>query len=404
MEPGGGGGSCCGSSSADPRSTFVLSNLAEVVERVLTFLPAKALLRVASVCRLWSECVRRVLRTHRSVTWISAGLADAGRLEGHCLVRVVAEELENVRILPQTVLYMADSETFISLEECRGHKRARKRTSMDAALALERLFPKQCQVLGVATPGIVVTPMGSGSNRPQEIEIGESGFALLFPQIEGIKIQPFHFIKDAKSSALERHQLAEVGLLENPDLRVVLVFGYNCCKAGASDFLQRVVSTFSDVNVILAGGQVDNLSSLTSEKKPLNVDATGVVGLSFSGPRIQSATVLLNEDVSDEKAAEAAMQRLRAANIPEQNTVGFMFACVGRGFQHYRARGNVEADAFRKFFPSVPLFGFFGNGEIGCDRIVTGNFTLRRCTEVRGDDLFHSYTTIMALIHLGSPK
>lgn len=38
--------------------------------------------------------MRRVLRTHRSVTWISAGLAEAGHLERHCLVRVVAEELE----------------------------------------------------------------------------------------------------------------------------------------------------------------------------------------------------------------------------------------------------------------------------------------------------------------------
>lgn len=44
MELVGGGG---GSSSTDPRSTYVLSNLAEVVERVFTFLPAKALLRVA---------------------------------------------------------------------------------------------------------------------------------------------------------------------------------------------------------------------------------------------------------------------------------------------------------------------------------------------------------------------
>ncbi|EHH63240.1 hypothetical protein EGM_16163 [Macaca fascicularis] len=406
MELVGSSGERCGSSSVDPRSTFVLSNLAEVVERVLTFLPAKALLRVACVCRLWRECVRRVLRTHRSVTWISAGLAEAGHLERHCLVRVVAEELEakNVRILPHTVLYMADSETFISLEECRGHKRARKRTSMETALALEKLFPKQCQVLGIVTPGIVVTPMGSGSNRPQEIEIGESGFALLFPQIEGIKIQPFHFIKDPKNLTLERHQLTEVGLLDNPELRVVLVFGYNCCKVGASNYLQQVVSTFSDMNIILAGGQVDNLSSLTSEKNPLDIDAAGVVGLSFSGHRIQSATVLLNEDVSDEKTAEAAMQRLKAANIPEQNTIGFMFACVGRGFQYYRAKGNVEADAFRKFFPSVPLFGFFGNGEIGCDRIVTGNFILRKCNEVKDDDLFHSYTTIMALIHLGSSK
>lgn len=38
--------------------------------------------------------MRRVLRTHRSVTWISAGVAEAGHLEGHCLVRVVAEALE----------------------------------------------------------------------------------------------------------------------------------------------------------------------------------------------------------------------------------------------------------------------------------------------------------------------
>ncbi|XP_074251770.1 F-box only protein 22 [Saimiri boliviensis] len=222
--------------------------------------------------------------------------------------------------------------------------------------------------------------------------------------IKGIKIQPFHFIKDPRNLALERHQLTEVGLLDNPELCVVLVFGYNCCKVGANNFLQQVVSAFSDMNIVLAGGQVDNLSSLTSEKKPLDINATGVVGLSFSGHRIQSATVLLSEDVNDEKTAEAAVQRLKAANIPEQNTVGFMFACVGRGFQYYRAKANVETDAFRKYFPSVPLFGFFGNGEIGCDRIVTGNFILRKCNEVKDDDLFHSYTTIMALIHLGSSK
>lgn len=129
-----------------------------------------------------------------------------------------------------------------------------------------------------------------------------------------------------------------------------------------------------------------------------------MVGLAFSGPRIQSATVLLNEDVNDEPSVEAAMQRLKAANIPEQNTVAFMFACVGRGFRYYRAKGNVEADAFRKLFPRVPLFGFFGNGEIGCDRIVTGNFTLRKCSELKGEDLFHSYTTVVALVHLGSPQ
>ncbi|KAM7048513.1 F-box only protein 22 isoform 1-T1 [Molossus nigricans] len=402
MEPvGGGGDRGC---SADPGSAFVLSNLAEVVERVLTFLPAKALLRVAGVSRLWRESVRRVLRAQRGVAWISAGPADGGHPQEHCLVRAAARELQNVHILPQTVLYMADSDTFISLEECRGHKRARKRTTMDTAVALEKLFPKQCQVLGIVAPGIVVTPMGSGSNRPQEIEIGESGFALLFPQVEGIKIQPFHFIKDPKNLTLERRQLTEVGLLGNPELRVVLVFGYNCCKVGASSYLQRVVSTFSGLDVVVAGGQVDNLASLTSGRHPLDIDATGVVGLSFSGQRVQGATVLLSEDVGDGQSAEAALQRLKAAGIPERNSVGFMFACVGRGSQYYRAKGNVEADAFRKLFPTVPLFGFFGNGEIGCDRVVTGNLILQKCGEVKGADLFHSYTTVMALVHLGAAK
>ena len=67
--------------------------------------------------------MRRVLRTHRNVTWNSALSADPCHLAQHCLVRMVAEELENVHILPQTVLYMADSENFINLEECRDHKR-----------------------------------------------------------------------------------------------------------------------------------------------------------------------------------------------------------------------------------------------------------------------------------------
>lgn len=70
--------------------------------------------------------------------------------------------------------------------------------------------------------------MGSGSNRPQEIEIGESGFALLFPQIEGIKIQPFHFVKDPKNLTLERRQLAEAGKLLSLTIKGPLLLGLVC--------------------------------------------------------------------------------------------------------------------------------------------------------------------------------
>ncbi|PKU38780.1 ubiquitin-conjugating enzyme e2 q2 [Limosa lapponica baueri] len=201
-----------------------------------------------------------------------------------------------------------------------------------------------------------VTPMGSSSNQPQEIEDGEAGFALLFPKIDGVKIHTFHFSKDSKNRVFDESKFAEAGRLT-----------LNLCSSAQPG------------------------------------DACGVVGLAFSGPQIQSATVLLDQDVADERTAEAAMQRLKAANIPEHNTIGFMFACVGRGYRHYKTKRNMEADAFRKFFPNVPLFGFFGHGEIGCDRIVTGNFVLRECNDIK-DDLLHGYTTVMTLIHLGSTK
>ncbi|NXC40492.1 FBX22 protein, partial [Penelope pileata] len=322
----------------------------------------------------------------------------------HALVRAMARELEQGHVLPQTVLYIADAETFSGHEECHEQKKARKRNSKETALALEKLLPKRCHVLGLLTPGIVVTPMGSSSNQPQEIEDGEAGFALLFPKIDGVKIQTFHFPKDMKNRVIDESKFAEAGLRNNPDLRVVLLFGYNSWKSGAPRFLHQIVNLLNEKSIILAGGQVENVTSLTSENNNAQPsDACGVVGLAFSGPQIQSATVLLDQDVADERTAEAAMQRLKAANIPECNTIGFMFACVGRGYRHYKTKRNMEADAFRKFFPNVPLFGFFGHGEIGCDRIVTGNFVLRECNDVK-DDLLHGYTTVMTLIHLGSTK
>ncbi|XP_048338104.1 F-box only protein 22 [Sphaerodactylus townsendi] len=381
----------------DPQPCSVLSNLAEVVERVLAFLPTKALLRAACVCRLWRECSRRLLRTQQNFTWVSA--VESGSSNNHALVQVLEEELEKVQVLPQTVLYIADAETFSGHEEHR-QKKARRRNSKETAIALERLLPKRCHVLGLVTPGIVVNPTGSRSGRPLEIEDGEAGFALLFPKIDGVKIQTFHFFRDAKSKVIDENQFAEAGLKNNPDLRVVLLFGYNTWKSGSTRFLHQIVNRLNEKSIILAGGHVDSFTSLTSESNNQAAESCGVVGLAFSGPQIQSAAVLMDQDVADERTAEAAMQRLKAASIPEHNTIGFMFACVGRGYQHYKTKQNLEADAFRKFFPRVPLFGFFGHGEIGCDRIVTGNFILRECNNVK-DDLLHGYTTVMTLIHLG---
>ncbi|XP_030582198.1 F-box only protein 22 [Archocentrus centrarchus] len=373
----------------DSKAPYILSNVAEVVERILTFIPTKSLLRLASVCRLWRNCARRVLRTQQQLTWVSA--SGQSGTKTHALNSILAEEVENVYLLPKTVLVMADSEILNGESFCYRQNKAKKsRSSPDAEL--NQLFPKGCDIMGIATPGIVLTPSGSCSNPPQEYQEGGAGFAIMFPAVEGVQIQPFHFCKKTISPTA----LKEAGLVDNPELRVVLIFFCEAYKPGGARFLNQILEPLAKSKALIAGGLVE--SAFSPPRQCCSQGTYGVMGLALSGPKVQGASVLLEEDVISGKAAEATIRRLKAAKIPEKNTLGFMFACVGRGQNYYSNQSNVEADAFHKVFPNTPLFGLFGNGEIGCDRIIKDDYTL---CDTDTDSLQHEYTTVMTLVHLG---
>lgn len=375
----------------DSKAAYVLSNVAEVVERILTFIPTKSLLRIASVCRLWRNCARRVLRTQQQLTWVSA--CGQSTSEVHALCNSLAEEVEKVFLLPKTVLAMVDCKAFNGQAYCYRQSKAKKsRHSPDTVEELNLLFPKGCDIMGIATPGIVLTPSGSCSSPPQEYQEGEAGFAIMFPSIEGVHIKPFHFCKKTISPTA----LKEAGLVDNPELRVVLLFVYEAYKSGGVRFLNQILEPLAKSKALIAGGLVESVFS--PPRHCCSQGAYGVVGLALSGPKVQGASVLLDQDISSAKAAEATIRRLKAAKIPEKNTLGFMFACVGRGQNYYNNQANVEADAFHKVFPNTPLFGLFGNGEIGCDRIIKDGYTL---CDNDTDSLQHEYTTVMTLVHLG---
>ena len=46
-------------------------SLAEVVEIILSFLPARALFSCTQVCRLWRDTARRVIRSRQKLGWLS---------------------------------------------------------------------------------------------------------------------------------------------------------------------------------------------------------------------------------------------------------------------------------------------------------------------------------------------
>lgn len=372
----------------DTKATYVLSNVAEVVERILTFVPTKSLLHIASVCRLWRNCARRVMRTQQHLAFVSA--SGASETDVHVLCSTLAEEVEKVFLLPKTVLAMVDCES-LSGATYNYRQSIAKRSRHSPVEDLHLLFPKGCDIMGISSQGIVLTPSGSCPKPPREHQEGDAGFAIMFPSMEGVQIKPFHFCKKSISPTA----LKEAGLVDNPQLRVVLIFVYEAYQSGGGRFLQQILDQLAKSKALIAGGIVE---SVFSPPRPCcSEGAYGVVGLALSGPKVQGASVLLDQGINNPKEAEATIRRLKAAKIPERNTLGFMFACVGRG-QNYYSQANVEADAFHKVFPNTPLFGLFGNGELGCDRIVKDDYTL---CDTEMDNLQHEYTTVMTLVHLG---
>ena len=90
-----------------------------------------------------------------------------------------------------------------------------------------------------------------------------------------------------------------------------------------------------------------------------------IKGLAFCGENIEVASVLIESSVRARDKIDAKIRTLKETGIRvDKHTIGFMLACVGRG-HHLHHTGNVEADIFKRHFPGVPLFGVFGNGEIG---------------------------------------
>ena len=122
------------------------------------------------------------------------------------------------------------------------------------------------------------------------------------------------------------------------------------------------------------------------------------------GRNLQVASCVLGDNVNTPRMAEEAVKKLKAHNLSETNSFAFMFACVGRGFGMYNEQG-VESSIFKKYFPKTPLFGFFGNGEIGFEFVSgkeerTVDLSEKKKKRKNPPRLYHAYTTILVLVSI----
>lgn len=87
----------------------------------------------------------------------------------------------------------------------------------------------------------------------------------------------------------------------------------------------------------------------------------------------------------------------------KRSSIGFMIACVARG-TYLHGRSGVESAIFRRHFPTTPLIGFFGNGEIGINYLGSESSTTSpqsfqsSAPKKSRTTYLHSYATAFAVV------
>lgn len=298
---------------------------------------------------------------------------------------------------------------------------------------MERLMsclPESCLLVLGATGGVVGTPVScisGGYGNPMELERGEgiSGLFLPYQQLQGVRIKPFLVTEahvrtqnhpDDWYASDEFKSL--VGLpvgADTLDVKCVLWFviteleDQDYSDVFASEVVDDFVASCGAHRFALGGAVLDRL---------LSANATGLAkedtfvcaGFCFSGDTVRSASTILPPSVRGARAVERQLRRLRRNSGFESwdvtGTVGFMFACVARGARLH-GRSSVEADAFARVFPGVPLMGLFGNGEIGTEYVQLSPDRQVATAMTKGNKIqscMHGYTTVFVLLSLGGTK
>jgi small ligand-binding sensory domain FIST len=115
----------------------------------------------------------------------------------------------------------------------------------------------------------------------------------------------------------------------------------------------------------------------------LGVDPRG--GAIAIGDRIRPGQRIqfhLRDARTSEEDLELLLQRYQKENPNTTDAAGaLMFSCVGRGEGLY-GKPNFDSQLFRRYLKSIPLSGFFCNGEIG---------------PVGGSTFLHGYTSVFGI-------
>ncbi|XP_071169895.1 F-box only protein 22-like [Mytilus edulis] len=373
-----------------------------ILYKILSFLPCKALNSCSRVCKVWSEYAATIKKKRKKIEWMSLECDEEEGLNSKtenlsAFIEQLSSEPDHVLMFCTSRLY----ETPVSLPSSHPTRfpRNAKCEAVEVTSFVEKLLPKICPMFALVADGVVVTDQKT--NKTCEMEDRDALTLLSIPKIDGFDIYTFYVdiymyanrMDESGSAIFEVDQVSTVPA--DKEVKAILFFCDEpfCPPEIGYTLLQHYKSC------VIAGGYVDNFNSNRNSEASL-------MCIALCGPRVHAASVIIREEVNTAQEVDKIIKKLKDCNIPEENSFAFMFACIGRGKGHFKGSENVESSVFKKYFPKTPLFGFFGNGEVGFEHLnkYEENINTEKVSsEIPNKPLpklYHAYTTIICLVSI----
>lgn len=356
-----------------------LTDLPEVMYRVFTLLPIKALNTCAVVCKSWHHTTNYIKKKHFQTfqhffTEISPNncgqVADVDISQATADFRQFAE---NISTEPQTMLiFCTGSLLSSSLPEgtCASPDLSKEINTSKQSLMeyMTKCLPSQTNLLCVGSVGC----FGTGRNAKCLTVDGRRNktatACLTIPKSSGITVH--HFLDQWENPG------AEEWLKENPwlldqDIKCLLLF-YDSPSYEMNLFGQELCKDIwkrRKGGLVLSGGYGYFSQLSVGQSRNVTSLCYCVLGIAFSGTNLEAASVTIDGQLCSENEVEDKIKWLHDS-IPDNsgssstNSFGLCFICK----QSFSVAENVEKDnymkhtqavtrAFHKVFPDIPLVG-----------------------------------------------
>jgi len=376
----------------------ILSSQYEIIKRILAFLPYILLKKCQLVCQEWENVGSIIIKERnkgRAKVFFWEGKAEPQYIEANKQdVRDKLNEFsEKLMFEPALIIAFSTGDFREGIREMSGDQ-----SWLADIQEITNKFPSSL-VVGTMITGLIgsreITSDGGikySSTERENIRKVIPCLSMIFvpawPEVDFKPITlpavPLFASNSSASVILLNDDTSTVNLKSlldsNPGISLGGGLGELCWSSSVSTDLEFYVDQIGKQHASHHFTEIFQLP----QKDPL------FRGLGFSlAGSVSSATVVLSRKVRSQKAVEKKLIELKES-IKTENSFGLMFACCGRGKGFYRGKSNLESGVFNKLFPTTPLIGIFGNGEIGLSSPYT--------PEIKEEDLFHSYSTVFMII------